>query len=315
MKTITQRILPLLMAGAFFNSNIVVAGEEVSKSLPSENITNVMIENRIGSVNIVGWDKDKISLSGELGDDAEELIFKQKGAQAYIKVEYPNTSSWGSGGSELTIFMPKDISVNFTGVSSSLDINNLHGGIEGGTVSGDIVALDSSNNIELSSISGNIQSKNLSGKVSLSVVSGDIDDNNSAGRLQLQAVSGGISSHSKASEVSLNNVSGDNDLVLNEVIELRLSTVSGDVDAEVNLKVKGLLKASSVSGDVRLAFQKGINASFNLKSNVGGDLINKLTDVKAIHAKYGPGAKLSFQTAEGSSTVRVNTVNGNVLVK
>ena len=133
--------------------------------------------------------------------------------------------------------------------------------------------------------------------------------------MQIQAVSGGINSYSKANEVSLNNVSGDSNLVLDEVIELRVSTVSGDIDAQVNLKDKGLLKASSVSGDVSLVFQKNINASFNLKSNVGGDLINKLSDVKAVHAKYGPGAKLSFQMAQGASTVRVTTVNGNVVVK
>lgn len=315
MKNITKRVSLLLLVTALFNSNVLIAGEKISKSLSSDNITNVMIENRSGSVNVVGWNKDTISLSGELSDDAEELIFKQKGAQAYIKVEYPNSSSWGSDGSELTIYMPKGISVNFTGVSSSLEMSNLHGGVEGGTVSGDIVASNLSSNIELGSISGNIKSKNLSGKISLSVVSGDINDVNSHGRLQLQTVSGAVSSSSKANEVSLNTVSGDSELVLDEVVELRLSTVSGDVDAQVNLKEKGLLKASSVSGDVSLAFQKNINASFNLKSNVGGDLINKLSTEKAVHAKYGPGAKLNFQMAEGSSTVRVNTVNGNIVVK
>ena len=315
MNNFKQVFVPLLITGVLFNSNALFAGQEISRSIPSENITNVMIDNRSGSVNVVGWDKDKISISGELSEEVEEFTFKQKGAQAYIEVEYPSTSSWGSGGSDLTIFMPKGISVNFTGVSSSLDINGLHGGVEGGTVSGDIVAIDSTSNIELSSISGNIKSTNLSGKISLSVVSGDIEDKNSQGRLQLQAVSGSVDSHSKASEVSLNIVSGDSDLILDDVIELRASTVSGDIDAKINLKAKGLVKASSVSGDVSFDFQNNANASFDLSSNVGGDIVNKLSNAKAIKPKYGPGAKLNFQVGDGSSTVRINTVNGNIRVK
>ncbi|GAA0811552.1 DUF4097 domain-containing protein [Colwellia sp. D2M02] len=308
-------LLPLLIMSTLIHTSNVMAGEEVSRSISSENITNVMIDNRSGSVNVVGWDKDKISLSGELGDEVESLTFKQKGAQAYIKVEYPNTSGWNSSGSALTIFMPKHISVDFTGVSSELALSNLHGGIEAGTVSGDIVAKDLSHNIELSSISGNISSSDLSGKISLSVVSGDIDDNNSQGRLQIKTVSGHIVSESVASEVSLNIVSGDSDLSLADVVELRVSTVSGDVDVKLALKDKGLLKASSVSGNLQFIFQKDINADFALESNVGGDLINKLSDVKAKEAKYGPSSTLNFQMGDGSSTVRVNTVSGNVIVK
>jgi DUF4097 and DUF4098 domain-containing protein YvlB len=319
MNSIKMIAVPVLIFSALLGSTILSstasAGEQIAKTLPSNNISNVMIENHSGTVSVVGWKKDKVTITGELDDEAEALVFEQKGAQLYIKVEYPNMNSWTSDGSSLTIFMPENIRVNFSGISSSLDVKNLSGGIEAGTVSGNINAEDLRNTIELSSISGNINSTNLSGKISLSAVSGNIEDKKSSGRLQLQAVSGDVHSNSMATEVSLNNVSGNSELSLSDVIELRLSTVSGDVEANVTLKDKGLLKASSVSGDVELTFQKDINAEFDLKSNVGGDLINKLSDMKAEHAKYGPGAKLNFQVGNGSSTVRVNTVNGNVIVK
>lgn len=290
------------------------AGEKIALSLPSDEVSNVVIDNHSGSVNVVGWNKDKISISGELDEKAERLIFEQNGAQIRIKVDYDNIENWASDGSQLTVFMPKNIRMSFSSVSSDLTLKNLHGGIEAVTVSGDILATQASNNIELSSISGEIESQNLSGKISLSAVSGDIEDKNSTGRLQVKAVSGEVKINSSASEVFFNNVSGNSQLTLKEVIELRMSTVSGDIDANIRLKEKGLLKASSVSGDFDLVFQKDLKASFILKSNVGGDIVNKLSADKAEHSEYGPGAKLNFQLGDGSSTVTIGTVSGNIKV-
>jgi DUF4097 and DUF4098 domain-containing protein YvlB len=305
---------PLVISAIILHTSQAWAGEKVSLSLPSDEVTNVVIENHSGLINVVGWNKDKVSVTGELDDEAQELIFEQKGAQIHIKVEYENANNWSSDGSLLTIFMPKDVRVNFSSVSSDLTLKNLHGGIEAATVSGNIQADEASDNIELSSISGNIKSTDLSGKISLSVVSGDINDKNSSGRIQVKAVSGEIDIESNASEVFFNNVSGNSELKLSDVIELRMSTVSGDIDVEVELKEKGLIKASSVSGDIDLAFQKNINADFRLNTNVGGDLINKLSSDKAVYSEYVRSAKLNFQLGDGNSSVSVSTVNGNVKV-
>jgi len=314
MNKFTGLIASLALSTVIINTHQVWAGEKIDQSLPSDEVTNVVINNHSGSVNVVGWNKDKITITGELDEQAEKLIFEQKGAQIRIKVEYDNIDSWTSQGSELTIFMPKNIRMNFSSVSSNLTLENLHGGIEAATVSGDILASEASDNIELSSISGKIVSNNLSGKISLSAISGDIDDKNSTGRLQLQAVSGEVEVNSKASEVFFNNVSGRSDLKLTNVIELKMATVSGDIDADIDLKEKGLLKVSSVSGDLDLVFQKDISANFRLTSNVGGDLVNKLSSDKAKHSEYGPGAKLNFQLGNGSSTISATTVSGNVKV-
>jgi hypothetical protein len=64
-----------------------------------------------------------------------------------------------------------------------------------------------------------------------------------------------------------------------------------------------------------LEFQKDIAADFRLRANAGGNLVNKLTNDEAEEAKYGPSAKLYFQTGNANSSVSVSTVSGNVLVK
>ncbi|TWX68634.1 DUF4097 domain-containing protein [Colwellia demingiae] len=291
-----------------------LAAIEVAESLPSDNVTNVSINNHSGFINVVGWNKDKISVTGTLDDDAEKLVFEQKGAQVLIKVEYPRMDNWSADGSKITVFMPKNIRMKSSSISSDIHLSNLHGGVEVKTVSGDVLAKNVTHSVDLNSISGNINSDQLAGKVSLSAVSGDIKDTDSTGRLEIRSVSGEVVINSQAKEVFFNNVSGQSKLNLAEVIELRIRTVSGDLNAKLILKEKALLKASTVSGDLVFTFQKDVDADFSLKSSVGGDIDNNITQVKTDHDEYGPGAELNFQTANGSALVRVSTVSGNIEV-
>jgi DUF4097 and DUF4098 domain-containing protein YvlB len=313
--SILQKIIPMILFSAVCSS---FAGEHIDKTLSLSDVNSVNIENLRGKVTVIGWDKDIITVKGELEDDAEGLIFKQKGSSVKIKVELENHNNnfWGNNekGSILTIHMPKNIRVSFDGVSSDLNFENLHASAEGKTVSGDINAKNLSERVELISVSGDIDSKNLSGKVSLSSVSGSIRDRQSSGRLKLRVVSGEIDAQSAAKEVFIENVSGDIEVALSEIDELIVSNVSGDFSGSLSLNESGEVKMSSVSGRLALKLQKDVQASFRLSANAGGDIINKITDQKAIEAKYGPSSKLRFETGNASANVRASTVSGDIIV-
>jgi len=207
------------------------------------------------------------------------------------------------------------VRVSFKGVSSNIDIDNFTNGAEIQTVSGDVKAKNLMEQVELVTVSGDINSRNLSGKLRLSSVSGDIEDRNSKGRANFKTVSGSLDSTSTANEISAKSVSGDIDLQLAEIDELIVSTVSGSFNGNLSLNDKGLLKMSSVSGSLEVDFKNEVQASFNLKTNAGGDIVNRLTSAKAKRAKYGPSSKLSFETGNGSSSVRASTVSGHIEVK
>lgn len=315
MNSLNNYMMAALTSASLLLTPLSLAGEKVNEKLASAGVNSVNIENLSGEVIIIGWDKASVTVKGELDDKAEKLTFEQVGNTINIKVELPNHGSWNSDGSELTIHMPTNLRVNFESISSDVELENLTNNISVKTVSGDIKATKLSEHIELSSVSGNIKTKALTGKINLATVSGDIDDINSGGRLQLHAVSGEITSNSQASEVFVNNVSGNTELSLAKVDELRISAVSGDSEISLHLQSNGVVKASSVSGSVTLDFQNDIAADFRLKANAGGDLINKLTKHEAEEAKYGPSSKLYFQMGNASSSVRVSTVSGDVIVK
>lgn len=315
MNNFNQYMVAALTSASLLFMPLSMAGEKVDEHLGSDGVNTVTIENLSGEVTIIGWDKTSVTVKGELDDKAKRLIFEQVGNTINIKVDLPNHGNRTSKGSELTIHMPTNMRMNFEGVSSDVEVRNLNKNVVVKTVTGDINARKITENIELSSVSGTIKTSLLDGKINLSTVSGDIEDENSSGRLQLQAVSGEIKSDSKANEVFVNNVSGNTELQLAEVDELRISTVSGNTEVSLFLQQNGVVKASSVSGEVELDFQNDVAADFRLKSNAGGDLINKLTKHKADRAKYGPSSKLYFQTGNANSSVRVSTVSGDVVVK
>ncbi|MEW6989093.1 DUF4097 domain-containing protein [Colwelliaceae bacterium 6441] len=293
-----------------------VAGDKVNETLGVGDEKNVSVENLRGKVSIIGWDKNEVTVSGEIDDKAENFIFEKDGSYIKIKVLMPHNlnGSWNDQGSDLMIKVPQNMRVDFTGVSTDITIEHMAKSTEIKSVSGNVTIDSLSQLVEVTSVSGDINSKNLSGKLNLSTVSGDIRDRQSTGRLTLKAVSGSLKTDSKAKEVSVNTVSGEIDLSLADVDELTISTVSGDVDGSLSLNDSGLVKMSSVSGDLSLTFENDVQASFRMKSNASGDLINHITDEEAKHAKYGPSSKLEFQTGNGKASVKASTVSGRVKV-
>jgi hypothetical protein len=295
----------------------ILAGERIDESMSLGNAKSVTIENLRGEVSVTGNDGDTVSVTGELDDKAKGLTFEKSGSRIIIKVEIPhnNHNGWGADGSDLIIKLPKHVRVSFKGVSSDIDIDNFTNGAEIQTVSGDVKANDLMKQVELTTVSGNVISKNLSGKLRISSVSGDIEDRDSAGRAHFKTVSGSLTSTSSANEVSAKSVSGDIDLRLANIDELIVSTVSGQFESELSLNDNGLLKMSSISGDLEVKFKNDVQASFSLKTNAGGNIVNHLTSAEAKRAKYGPSSKLSFETGNGSSSVRASTVSGSIVVK
>ncbi|MEW6981049.1 DUF4097 domain-containing protein [Colwelliaceae bacterium 6471] len=290
------------------------AGERVNETLSAEGVTNINIENLRGQIAIIGWDKNEVALEGELDEQSKQLIFEKSGNRINVKVVVPRHLGNGKNrdGSDLTVNIPKHLSVDFSGVSTDVTLSNLLGSTEIKSVSGNINANKLQHRIELGTVSGNITSNNLSGKISLSSVSGNIEDKHSNGEVKLKVVSGNIYSQSNATEVVANNISGNIELELAAVDDFSVTTVSGDLNANLSLNDSGVAKLSSVSGDIDIEFQKDIQASFRMHANAGGDLINRLTNDQAARAKYGPSSKLSFQVGNGSATVRANTVSGEI---
>jgi DUF4097 and DUF4098 domain-containing protein YvlB len=300
-------IVPLI--GISFMS---MAKESVDQQLTVTGTPSVSVKIQRGNVELVSWDKNTIQIKGELDELSQGLTFEVNGNSVVVEDKLPR-SYQGSNkqGSQLTIYVPKQLELDAEGVSASYQLAQLDGQISLTVVSGSITAKQLSGNSKISTVSGNINTTELAGKINLETVSGDITDTNSQGEAELRLVSGELNSQSAFTRLTIDQVSGDISATINQVSELNVVTISGD--AQFNLGAD-LLKAQleTISGDMALTFTGMPNISFMIDGGPGGKIDNQLTDDKPLKQKYSPAKTLQFKTQAGAGQVNINTISGKI---
>jgi DUF4097 and DUF4098 domain-containing protein YvlB len=287
MKTYTLTLLGI------FGATSVMA-EEINQSMDAAADGTVSISNIAGSVEVQGWSRNQVEVTGELGDDVEELIFERDGDEIEIKVKGKRRHSHDID-SDLTVRVPQNSSLEIHTVSADIDIADVSGEQSIESVSGDINTEVESSDIDVNSVSGDLEiaGDNKSIRARLSSVSGDIDTENLAGEIGAESVSGDL-------------------LVVNGVFERSsLGTVNGDIVFHSRLLDGGRLDVETVNGDVDIEFAGDISARFDIET-FNGDIRNCFGPKAVRVSEYAPGYELKFTEGDGSGRVTIETLNGDL---
>jgi DUF4097 and DUF4098 domain-containing protein YvlB len=284
-----------LTAGAAFlvGAHDACAGEAIDKTLAVKPDGVVRIENVRGHIDVQGWERDEVSVTGTLDDRATSFTFDSSGATTTVKVETPDNLHGGEG-SNLTIKVPVASRVRVGLVSADLQLSNLHGGVDAKTVSGGIEALD------------------VGGRLELATVSGDVELKGATGPIRFNSVSGELQARVDADEIDIETVSGDATVHADKPLtELTLHSVSGEFAIDGDLGKGGRVKASTTSGDVRLTLGPNAGAVVDLSSTAGGRIKNGLTDARA-RKGAAFGEELEFTLGDGGGAIDLTTVSGTL---
>lgn len=283
---------PLLLGTSLF-ALVVAAGDRVDLEKPAPADAIVRIENIRGEVVVTGWDRHKVAVAGELDDLAEGLVFEVDGRHVRIEVKMPRKDvNWGDG-SDLQIHVPQGSRVGFEGVSTDLEIENIHSGSQLRTVSGDIDATD------------------MHGRLNINSVSGDIDLRRATGPASVSSTSGDMSLELTSQDVRVDTVSGDIEVELGLFEKLSVRSVSGEIEIEGQLMPNGSVDMSSVSGDVALELGEPVNADVNVRSGIGGDIRNGFNDQKP-EDNFPGGQKLDMVVGDGAGRISIKTVTADI---
>lgn len=314
-----SRLLCIVALLSVCMSTSVIAQQSVDETLAVSAGGRVSIDNMRGTLNLIASADDEIRVVGTLDEKAENLTFEQRGNGVYIKVNTPKENGFRLAsddtlGSNLSIHMPASMIVSVKGVSMDVSAEDFTGGVEVRLVSGNVSVSRMKNKLLLKTVSGDIRADDTEGSVHFETVSGDITDKMNSGRsATYQSVSGRVISHSDTiSELVAQSVSGDMTLTVGTLKKAKLTTVSGDITLNAALDKNANLKADGVSGDLVLNWRDTLDARWVIKSNAGGNIVNRLTDDKAEEAEWGRSSELSFDMGDGSAGVAVTTVSGNV---
>jgi DUF4097 and DUF4098 domain-containing protein YvlB len=270
------------------------AAEPVDRKLDAPGDAIVTIQNTAGSVDIRGWSRNEVEVTGELGRDVEELVFERDGKEIRIEVRAPRKNNRRIG-SDLSIRVPERSSVNVSGVSTDIDVADVRGDIRLSAVSGDMDVQGFEGDLEIETVSGDIEAEGSGQQadVRFNTVSGDID---------LQNVSGAI---------SMTSVSGDLTLVDGSFERAKFNTTSGDIVYHAGLGGNGRLDIDTINGDLDVRFDGDLSARFDIET-FNGDIRNCFGPEPQRTSRYAPGRELKFTEGGGSSRVTIRTLNGDV---
>jgi len=274
-----------------------LAGDKVEQSIDAQADGIVEIHNVRGKITVTGWDKNQVKVSGILDDLAEEFIFKSEGDRTIIKVKLPRNSRFHNrDGSQLTIMLPLQSKLSFSGVATDLDVSLVEGGVDINNVSGDIMVQKSKGRTYINSVSGQLKLRDITGSMEVSTVSGDLD------------------ADVNCEKVSVSGVSADLIVKLQDIESANVSNVSGDTEVFGALKNNGELKLSSVSGEAFYFVKGQLDARVAMETAPGGDIVNEYSDDKPI-SSFINSHNLRFTAGSGSGVIRMSTVSGNVGLK
>ena len=268
--------------------------DEINKTLDAAPDGHVEVSNISGSVDVIGWSRDSVEVTGELGKNVEELIFEREGDRVTVKVKVPRKSGRNIS-TDLVIRVPEMSSVDVGTVSADIDVEGVLGEQRLHTVSGDVEAEIGSADCSFESVSGDVE------------VEGSRKNTDVRG----SSVSGDVIFFRIAGEVKAETVTGD--IVIDEgsFDRASLETVNGEILFQSELRKDGRLDAESVNGDIDVELTGDVSAQFDL-SSFNGRIDNCFGPAAKRTSKYAPGWATRFTEGDGDGRVSMSTLNGDM---
>jgi DUF4097 and DUF4098 domain-containing protein YvlB len=273
--------------------SLVHAGRAIEERRAVDPQGEIEIVNVSGMVEVDGWDRSEVEVSGTAGDRVDRVDVTSVGNHTSIQVVSRPPRSWGSEcEARLVVHVPAKSAVTVTLVSADFKVKGVLG------------------DVKLQAVSGNL-SGDVGGAVRATTVSGDVRLTARAAKaIEIKTISGDIQLTGGGGEVDVTTVSGSATIELADVTRGRFKSVSGDMTAALALGPDGQFESESVSGNLSLKFAAAPTAEFDVQS-FSGDIKNCFGP-KPVESRYGPGSRLQFTNGEGHAHVRINTKSGDV---
>jgi hypothetical protein len=267
------------------------ADKPIAEHVAADAKGTVEIGNVAGSVEVSGWDRAEVDVTGNIEDGVERVDVHSSGSRTSVTVVLRPGLSHG-GEAHLSIHVPAASALTATLVSSDLKLAGVRGEVKVQTVSGNISG----------DVGGDVRASTVSGSVRLMA--------NDSRRMEIKTISGDVRVGGGGGEVEVTTVSGTAKAELGALSRGRFKTVSGDVTAKLTLGADAQLDGESVSGSLTFDFGSDPKAQFDVQSFSGE--IQSCFGPAPEKPRYGPGSRLSFDTGGGHGRVHIDTKSGDV---
>lgn len=269
----------------------------VDRRLAAAGTASVVVSNVAGEVDVRGWDRPEVRVSGTLAPGVERLDVVRDGAAIAVRVVLPRHGSRERAVARLQLEVPKGHRLEITAVSADIRVNGIEGPQQLRSVSGDIVAQGGGREIGISTVSGEV----------------DFDGLGRAARLDVSTVSGDVELRGLAGELEAASISGDVEASATALQSVKVKTTSGDVTLDGGFGRGASVQVSTVSGDAAVLARGAAGLAIEARSFSGA--LSTCFGARAASGSGGaPGRRLELTRGDGSIKLRISTVSGEVAI-
>ena len=271
-----------------------LAQDSVNEHHPLAAGGRVELDNVAGEVQVRGWERNEVVLTGELGE-GQRLDVQSSANRVQLRVVYPQNSH-NSTGARLELKVPRGAELAAQTVSADLDLADV-----------DLARL------QAQTVSGQLRAQGKARESSLSTVSGSLQSQLATQRLRANTVSGRVRASGAGGDIAVETVSGSINLDAGPLSRLRGETVSGSMEIGVGgLAPGGSIELQSVSGGIGLRLPTDISARLRVET-FSGDIDSDAGEVE--RPDHGPGRSLETQLGSGDGDVDIDSHSGAVRVR
>lgn len=256
-------LLAVLLAGSALQGRDDRAQQDFHYAYDLRAGGHLDLTNVNGTVEVVGWDRNSIDISGtkyapDNGSlDQVKIKVDANGDTARISTEAPITHGWrhGNYGVNYRIRVPRRIRLD------RLETTN-----------GQIRAEDLEGGGRVSSTNGRLSLTHLVGDYRVSTTNGSIELQECSGDEKAETTNGSIRGRQKAGAIEADSTNGSIDLMLEQPGDhkpIRISTTNGGVTLALAQYRDNPIKAETTHGAVNVRLPGDTNALLNAETSMG----------------------------------------------
>jgi len=291
--------------GAFITGGAVGGGFDHAKqdfhySYPLAAGGDLHLENANGSVQVSGWDRNTIDISGtkyapdDAGLNDVQVKASVHGSSATIETIAPRNSFHGSYGVAYVIHVPRKTALeHLQTTNGSVSVDDLQGG-------GKVI-----------STNGRIAMSHATGDYNVQTTNGAIHLDQCDGMFRAESSNGSIKGTLGAGSISANTTNGPVDFTIDKPQDgqkMRASSTNGSIVLALGQFHDNGIKADTTNGSITLRLPNNTNAELEARtshSSIKSDLPITTTGETSKHS-------LSGKLGQGGPLISAETNNGSI---
>ena len=252
----------------------------------------------VGTLRIVGWDRDSVVLTGTL-PTAARLDASRGGDPAKpsagmkIFVEVPRAPAPDA---KLELRVPTRARVWAKSGSADLEVVGLTGGVDINIVGGSVRVICSPAELQVESMDGSVTIEGSPGWLRAKTATGDL------------VLRGG------SEDAAISTVSGAVRVGDGRFERIKLTSVTGPIVFAGDLARAATLDVDTHAGPIELRLPARPDADVDA-ATVTGTIENSLTARRPIAGREGRGMELGFSSGSGSARIIVRSFKGNIYLR